>query len=122
MNNVTYYRIGKMLDITQSNISKYKNGTRFFDDETAIKVAELLGVNPEIVLADIHAERAKIRKTKEVWQGIAKALRATAAAVLVSAILVLDNSNTSLLSGTYAEQVPNNLYYVKLYIDKCLYL
>ncbi|MEE9445458.1 MAG: DUF3693 domain-containing protein, partial [Cocleimonas sp.] len=79
------------------------------DDETAIKVAELLGINPEIVLADIHAERAKIRKTKKVWEGIAKALRATATTAVIATVLL----SPPIKSTTYENELPINIYYVK---------
>jgi len=89
MNDWSYYKIAQKLEITQSGMSKYRHGQRTFDDETCIKVGELLQKNPEIVLADIHAERAKVRKTKEVWQSIAKALRATTAAAVITTLINL---------------------------------
>ena len=104
MNGWSYYRIAQNLGIGQSTISHYKKGTRFFDDETAIKVAEYLDINPEIVLADIHAERAKVRKTKEVWQSIAKALRATTATVIFTALFLATSYESVTYSAGYVHQ------------------
>lgn len=88
MNDYSYYKIAQILEISQSGMSKYRKGTRFFDDQTAIKVAELLDINPEIVLADIHAERSKIRKTRKVWENIAKSLRASALLVIITVVFL----------------------------------
>ena len=83
-NDATYYKVAQLLEINHSTISRYRKKERYFDDETCLKVAELLEIDPAIVLADIHAERAKIRKTKDVWEKIATALRATAATAIIA--------------------------------------
>ena len=101
-NNVSYYRIAKMLDVNHSTISGYKNKRRFFDEDTSIKVAELLNINPAIVLADISAERAKKRKTKKIWESIAKTLRATTALLLITAIMTVSNNDNALNSTAYS--------------------
>lgn len=52
------YRLSKLLDLRPSNIVHYKQG-RGMDDDVAARVAELLGLPPLRVIADIRAARAE---------------------------------------------------------------
>jgi hypothetical protein len=54
--------------VSRQAISKYRmrEGSTF-SDEVALKVAELLGIDPMEVIASQNLERAKTRKVKEFW-------------------------------------------------------
>lgn len=54
------YRAAKELGMTQSNISLHRSrGTTTLDEDAALKIAELLGVDPVGIILDQVAERSK---------------------------------------------------------------
>jgi predicted transcriptional regulator len=65
------YAIAKELGISRSAVSKYRNGMGGFDDETAVKVARLLDVDPAAVVTAAHAERTKNPELRRVWASLA---------------------------------------------------
>lgn len=66
------YAIAKELDISRSAISKYRHGQAGFDDETALKVARLLEIEPAAVSTAAHAERAKNPEVRQMWASLAE--------------------------------------------------
>ncbi|WP_406869773.1 helix-turn-helix domain-containing protein [Paraburkholderia fungorum] len=77
------YAVSKVLGITTAAVSKYRNGHGGFDDLTAAKVAEILGVDPLEVISACYFARAKDDRTRGLWEGIwGKAVGATALATL----------------------------------------
>ncbi len=53
------YQLAKFLGVTQQSVSNWRRGKSAFDDEIALKVADLLGLDRGQVLAWVHAERCK---------------------------------------------------------------
>lgn len=94
------YQLAKFLGITQQSVSLLMLGKTFLGDETAIKVADCLKIYPALVLANIHAERAKGEVEKRVWTDLVKRLGGIAAA-LVLAICALPSQDV------YADGVKN---------------
>lgn len=78
------YAAAKLLGVTRTTLSHYRNGKGLLGDDAALKVAELLEIEPGYVLACIAAERSKNERVKAAWAWWAdhKAL-AAALAVLV---------------------------------------
>ena len=111
------YALAKFLGRTKSSISQYRTKPQYLDDELAIKVADLLKLDPGYVLSSIHAERAKRPEVKKAWEHVAHMLqrsRRAAAAIFVGFFAFF-------LSGTpqtsHAAPPDNNattVYYVKL--------
>ncbi|SFQ18994.1 helix-turn-helix transcriptional regulator [Ralstonia sp. NFACC01] len=64
------YAVAKALRISRSAVSKYRNGQGSFDDETAMRIAEILGIDPAAVAAASHAERAKSPEVRQMWASI----------------------------------------------------
>lgn len=77
------YAIAKILGITHQMVSKYRLGKDCLGDSTAIRVAELLEIEPAIVIASVHAERSKSEKEKAVWREILEKLGGVAASVVI---------------------------------------
>ena len=77
-----YAAAGK-LGITRSAVSSYRKGKSFFDDHTALTVATLLEIDPGIVLACAHAERARNDAERSAWTSILEKLGGVAASVLI---------------------------------------
>ena len=55
----TDYRVSKMLEVSPQAVQHWRKSGVVMSDETAMKAAEILGLPPEFILANIHAERAK---------------------------------------------------------------
>ena len=64
------YALAKALKITQSTISSYRAGRSRLDDDVALSISEILGVNPLQVIADANAERAKTPEMRARWIGV----------------------------------------------------
>lgn len=64
------YALAKALGVTKQTVSRYRSGIGLFDDHVALRAAELLGIDPGIVLLDIYAERAKNSEVRTVWERI----------------------------------------------------
>ena len=81
------YAVAKLLGVSRQWVSHYRRG-RTFSDETAVKVAQLLGIPPGIILADMHAERASSDDVATAWRQVAETLKKSAAAVLAVVVMV----------------------------------
>lgn len=67
--------LASRLEITGASISAMRHGKTHMGDSTALKVAELLGIEPYAVLADCHAERNKRTPAGRAWKTAAERLR-----------------------------------------------
>lgn len=68
------YAVATLLDVTRSAVSKYRLGRSHFDDATAIRAAELAGLDAGYVIACAHAERAKSDPERAAWKSIVSRL------------------------------------------------
>lgn len=71
------YELSKALGVSQQTISHYRNRGSAMDTKMAVKVAELLALDPLEVIAAAEierAERAKDEKAKGFWMRYAAAL------------------------------------------------
>lgn len=81
------YKLSKALGVTNSQMSKYQNGTVVPGPIVAFRIAEILGDQPAAVIADFELERAeKAEKADdaEEWKGFVKKLGGAAATILVA--------------------------------------
>lgn len=70
------YMVAKLLDVAPNYVSQWRRGRNTMGDDTCMKVAELLELRPEYVLACVAAERAKSESVREAWERAAAALAA----------------------------------------------
>lgn len=63
------YAAAKALGVTRSAVSRYRNGVGVFDEIVAIRVAELLQIEPIEVIAACKAESAPDEHIRSVWIG-----------------------------------------------------
>ena len=82
------YRAAKELGLSRSSVSGYKSKTPTLDEDTSIKVAHALEINPALVLADQAMERAKNEEAKTAWGAVLERLGGMAASVFLTAGLV----------------------------------
>lgn len=80
---ISDYAVAKILGVTQQTISKYRVGKDYLGDSTAIRVAQLLEIDPAIIIASVHAERSKSEQEKAVWREIFEKLGGVAASVVI---------------------------------------
>ena len=108
------YAVAPILGITRSAVSRYRNGHDFFSDEMALKVASILDIDPGLVVAAVHAERAKNDQEKAVWINIFEKLGGMAAAVILGVALQAPTpSQAAPVLDSSASNIPNSVYYVK---------
>jgi transcriptional regulator with XRE-family HTH domain len=65
------YALAKKLDIGQSTVSRWRTGEKTIGDDLAPRVAEILSIRPERVLADLQAERASNEALRDIWRKVA---------------------------------------------------
>lgn len=64
------YALAKKIGLSQQAVGKYRKFGTSFDDTTALRVASLLKIEPAVVVASAHAQRAKTPEEKTVWATI----------------------------------------------------
>ncbi|SFV12864.1 helix-turn-helix domain-containing protein [Pseudoduganella namucuonensis] len=64
------YAVAKVLGITHVSVSNLRNGKSSMGIETAMKVAEILGVDEHQIYSDGQFERAKTPELLNFWKAI----------------------------------------------------
>lgn len=75
----SYYRVAKELEVSDNTVRNWARGASM-DDENAIKIAVLLNLDVEYVLACLHAERAHGKPSYEFLCRIADRVKPKMAA------------------------------------------
>lgn len=81
---VTDYRVAMEMGWSTSMMSLYRSGKRSFGDDTAVDVADRLGMERGHVLSCVMLERARSDKVRDTLRGMA--LGGTSAAMLAIAV------------------------------------
>ena len=79
------YAVAKILGISTAAICKIKQTESTFSDETSMKVALLLDMDPLIVLSDQAAERSKNDQVKKAWSQLLDTLKGKSLALAAAA-------------------------------------
>lgn len=82
------YAAAKLLGVTRSAVSKYRNGQSNFDESVSVRAAELLDLDPCELLLSSQAERAHDAKTRALWLMLAKKAGYAAGVALFAAGMV----------------------------------
>lgn len=91
--------LAKHLEMTEAAISHYMNGRRVMEEETCLRVALLLDIEPSRVLMAAGIDRAEKNGQRSLWEVFSK--RMPTAASVLGAIVV-----TNLVTATSAEAAP----------------
>lgn len=83
------YAAAKALGITRSAVSNYRNGVSSLADPVAIKVAEVLDLDPAEILIDCQMERAPDPATRAAWGALLARLGGHAAGFFLACLLTL---------------------------------
>lgn len=116
------YATAAALGLTRAQISRYRQGKEAMGDEVAQRAAALLGLDPAVVVAQMHAQRASDPQTRSLWIGIADRLeRASSVAAVVLIALMGVTFTGGPDGGAFAADRPTShqiattsVYYVNL--------
>lgn len=82
------YRLARVLDIPETTVQRWNTGRNRPDDESAMRLAQLAGLDPCAVVAAIRAERSEDGPMRDLWESMAKRLQAAAAVALTAIVSV----------------------------------
>ena len=71
------YALAARLGITRSAVSNFTRGKGVMGDDVALTVAQILGINPLVVIAQANAERAPTPEQKARWMGVVEKFSAS---------------------------------------------
>jgi hypothetical protein len=83
------YRLAKVIRKNQQTISNYRVGRSLPDAEIVIKLCELSGEDPGLMLALIEEARAKDDKAQAMWHSIAARLQGGGVRVLELVLIAI---------------------------------
>ena len=69
------YRLSKQLEVSTSAVLNWRAGRSHPDDVLGARLAALAGMEPGLVVAELHAERARTPEAIALWTKIAEQLR-----------------------------------------------
>lgn len=81
------YAMAKRLGISTAQMSRYRTQQSFLGDTTAIKLAELLEVDPLPILAAAAAERATTDTARAAWARYAEGMATFTGAMVLGTVL-----------------------------------
>ena len=68
LDGASNYRVAKLLEVSESSLSRVKMNNGGFSDVTLNKIAQLLGENPMLVIADYHITTQDFPGMNNVWE------------------------------------------------------
>ena len=80
-------KLAQILGVTRQAISNYRNKNQYFDDETCLKIAQILEINDFEVILNTHAERSKNPLIKAAFATAFERIGGMAAAVTLGIML-----------------------------------
>lgn len=114
-------RLADHLGLHRQYMSEYRTQKTTFNDEMAMKIADILEIDPVYVVACMHAQRAKRAEEKTLWERIASMTVAASVVAVVSGLaLILSGGAMSLEGLNYgALAITSDLsgLYIMRYLD-----
>lgn len=84
------YRLARVLEVPEGTVQRWNTGKSIPDDEKAVQLADLAGLDAAEVVAALHAQRAATGPMAAVWRQIAERAHGGAhAAALAFVALIL---------------------------------
>jgi transcriptional regulator with XRE-family HTH domain len=71
------YALASRLGITRSAVSNFTRGKGVMGDDVALTVAQILDINPLVVIAQANAERASTPELRARWVGVVEKFSAS---------------------------------------------
>ena len=82
------YRLARVLEVPDTTVQRWNTGRNRPDDEMAVRLAEMAGLDAGQVVASIRAERAEPGPMRDLWADVAARLAHAGAAAAVACITV----------------------------------
>ena len=76
------YRLGKITGINDARISEYRKGKTIPDNYACFKIAEILNIDAEMLIAQFEAENEKNAIRKEFWKKKAVSMGTSLASII----------------------------------------
>lgn len=108
-------QVAANLELGRQAVSFWRRGFSYPSDSAALKIADLLEMDPTYVLACIHADREPNARLKSVWVSIAKHAKAAGLALL--SIIILSSAPGTVAkaaAGCSAAAAGDNLYIMRI--------
>jgi hypothetical protein len=93
------YALAKLLGVRHQTVSMYRTADSTLGDQTALRVAELLELRPEYVLACVAAERAQVPGVRSAWLRAAQTLAAGVAVAAVGVAGLVERGTVLIMSN-----------------------
>lgn len=103
--------LGRTINRDRFRIRDYRRKKCYLDNDDATRIAELLNINPLIVIADAEIERAKDEAHKARWTELRKKWSTIAASLL---LISGDFTGTSSTIGNVQQANEQFIHYAKL--------
>lgn len=66
--------VAQLLGVAEMSVSRYRTGQKGFSDDVAMRAADLLELDRDVVLAEIQADRCEPGAARDAWIKLAKRL------------------------------------------------
>jgi transcriptional regulator with XRE-family HTH domain len=111
------YKLALYMGIGGGNIANYRHGRSLPDENACEKIAAALGMDPDVLIAEMNATRAKSPEIRATWARIAHRLQAGmvhAAVMLCLAIVSLAGyaPNAEATALSFDKSACQSVYYV----------
>lgn len=105
------YALAKILGVPTARIGNYRGASQIrMDDQLAVKVAQICGVSPAVILGELMAEKSKTPQLRMVWLDVARqAGKAALLVVAISAAMLVGNVRTEPASSPHPIEVSGAL-------------
>lgn len=103
------YRVAKELGLSRATVSSYRSRTPTLDEDSAVKVAHALGIDPVLILADQALERAKNEEARSAWAVALQRLGGVAASIFLVAGLGGGGSGSADAATLSSSQIKSSL-------------
>lgn len=84
------YAASKLIGISPNRLSNYRTNRSDFDSDIIPRIAELLNIDPAVIVADIAAARAKTPFERSAYERLASLARAAA---ITASVIVVTNAS-----------------------------
>lgn len=82
------YKLAAYLGVVPGAVKHWRHGRSLPDARVAARIASELELDPDVLVAELEAQRAQTEETRQLWQRIAARLQAGAVHSALLAVLV----------------------------------
>jgi len=102
------YRLARVMGVSDNTLNRWQHARSLPDDITAAKLAEMAGMDPDFVVASMHAARAAEGTERSLWQRIAGRLEKAGAlgAAAILSLFITGGPDAGASLGQAAETTP----------------